>query len=81
MPIAQVYVTVLAISVPMSLNVDTMDELIALARAQPGKLNAAAHWQFRLSDLRFHQIDGPADRESAVSRHHAGAERSRRGPH
>ena len=42
MPIAQVYVTVLAISVPMSLNVGTMDELIALARAQPGKLNAAA---------------------------------------
>jgi len=42
MPIAQVYVTVLAISVPASLNVGTMDELIALARAQPGKLNAAA---------------------------------------
>ncbi|MGB9391201.1 MAG: tripartite tricarboxylate transporter substrate binding protein [Xanthobacteraceae bacterium] len=42
MPIAQVYVTVLAISVPISLNVGTMDELIALARAQPGKLNAAA---------------------------------------
>jgi tripartite-type tricarboxylate transporter receptor subunit TctC len=42
MPIAQIYVTVLAISVPMSLNVGTMDELIALARAQPGKLNAAA---------------------------------------
>lgn len=42
MPIAQVYVTVLAISVPTALNVGTMDELIALARAQPGKLNAAA---------------------------------------
>jgi tripartite-type tricarboxylate transporter receptor subunit TctC len=42
MPIAQIYVTVLAISVPTSLNVGTMDELIALARAQPGKLNAAA---------------------------------------
>jgi tripartite-type tricarboxylate transporter receptor subunit TctC len=42
MPIAQVYVTVLAISVPASLHVGTMDELIALARAQPGKLNAAA---------------------------------------
>jgi tripartite-type tricarboxylate transporter receptor subunit TctC len=41
-PIAQIYVTVLAISVPASLNVGTMDELIALARAQPGKLNAAA---------------------------------------
>lgn len=42
MPIAQTYVTVLAISVPASLNIGTMDELIALARAQPGKLNAAA---------------------------------------
>ena len=42
MPIAQIYVTVLAISVPTSLHIDTMDELIALARAQPGKLNAAA---------------------------------------
>jgi tripartite-type tricarboxylate transporter receptor subunit TctC len=42
MPIGQIYVTVLAVSVPVSLNVGTMDELIALARAQPGKLNAAA---------------------------------------
>lgn len=41
-PIAQIYVTVLAISVPTSLNVGSMEELIALARAQPDKLNAAA---------------------------------------
>jgi tripartite-type tricarboxylate transporter receptor subunit TctC len=41
-PIAQIYVTVLAISVPASLNIGSMDQLIALARAQPGKLNAAA---------------------------------------
>ena len=41
-PIVQIYVTVLAISVPVSLNISSMDELIALARAQPGKLNAAA---------------------------------------
>jgi len=41
-PIVQVYVTVLAISVPTALNVGTMSELIALARAEPGKLNAAA---------------------------------------
>ena len=41
-PIAGVYVTVLAISVPTAMNVNTMDELVALARAQPGKLNAAA---------------------------------------
>jgi tripartite-type tricarboxylate transporter receptor subunit TctC len=41
-PISQVYVTVLAISVPASLTVGTMDELVTLARAAPGKLNAAA---------------------------------------
>src|SRR5580692_6662185 len=41
-PIVGVYVTVLAISVPTAMNVNTMDELVALARAQPGKLNAAA---------------------------------------
>jgi tripartite-type tricarboxylate transporter receptor subunit TctC len=41
-PIVGIYVTVLAISVPTALNVDTMGQLIALARAEPGKLNAAA---------------------------------------
>jgi tripartite-type tricarboxylate transporter receptor subunit TctC len=41
-PIVQIYVTVLAVSVPASLHVDTVGELVALARAQPGKLNAAA---------------------------------------
>ena len=42
LPITQIYVTVLAISVPASLNIASMDELVAMARAQPGKLNAAA---------------------------------------
>jgi tripartite-type tricarboxylate transporter receptor subunit TctC len=41
-PIVQIYVTVLAVSVPASLHVDTVAQLVALARAQPGKLNAAA---------------------------------------
>lgn len=41
-PIVQIYVTVLAVSVPSSLHVDTVEQLVALARAQPGKLNAAA---------------------------------------
>jgi tripartite-type tricarboxylate transporter receptor subunit TctC len=41
-PIVQIYVTVLAVSVPASLHVDTLEQLVALARAQPGKLNAAA---------------------------------------
>jgi len=33
---------VLAISVPASMNVNTVADLVALAKAQPGKLNAAA---------------------------------------
>ena len=41
-PIVGIYVTVLAISVPASLNINTIGELVALARAQPGKFNAAA---------------------------------------
>jgi tripartite-type tricarboxylate transporter receptor subunit TctC len=41
-PIVGIYVTVLAVSVPASLNINSIDELVALARAQPGKLNAAA---------------------------------------
>jgi len=41
-PVAGVYITVLAISVPTSLGVNTMDDLVKLARAEPGKLNVAA---------------------------------------
>jgi tripartite-type tricarboxylate transporter receptor subunit TctC len=41
-PVAGVYITVLAISVPASLGVNTMDELVKMARAEPGKLNVAA---------------------------------------
>jgi tripartite-type tricarboxylate transporter receptor subunit TctC len=41
-PIAGIYITVLAISVPASLNINTIGELVAHARAQPGKFNAAA---------------------------------------
>jgi tripartite-type tricarboxylate transporter receptor subunit TctC len=41
-PIVSVSDVVLAVSVPTSLNVNSLDELVALAKAQPGKLNAAA---------------------------------------
>jgi tripartite-type tricarboxylate transporter receptor subunit TctC len=41
-PIVCISEVVLAISVPASLNVNTLDELVALARAHPGTLNAAA---------------------------------------
>jgi tripartite-type tricarboxylate transporter receptor subunit TctC len=41
-PVVGVYVTVLAISVPTAMNINTMDELVAFARAQPSKLNVAA---------------------------------------
>src|SRR5215469_12416590 len=41
LPIARVSNTIIAISVPANLNVNSMKELTALARAQPGKLNWA----------------------------------------
>ncbi len=41
LPIARVSNTVISISVPASLSVGSMSELVALARAQPGKLNWA----------------------------------------
>jgi len=41
LPIARVSNTIISISVPSSLNVNSMKELTAFARAQPGKLNWA----------------------------------------
>jgi tripartite-type tricarboxylate transporter receptor subunit TctC len=41
-PIVSVSQVVLAVSMPSSMNVDTLEALIALARREPGKLNAAA---------------------------------------
>jgi tripartite-type tricarboxylate transporter receptor subunit TctC len=41
-PIASVSQVVLAVSTPVSMNINSIDELVAMARAQPGKLNAAA---------------------------------------
>lgn len=41
LPIARVSNTVISISVPASLNVGSMNQLIALSRVQPGKLNWA----------------------------------------
>jgi tripartite-type tricarboxylate transporter receptor subunit TctC len=41
-PIVSISDVVLAISAPASLNIDTVDQLVALARQEPGKLNAAA---------------------------------------
>jgi tripartite-type tricarboxylate transporter receptor subunit TctC len=40
-PIARISNTVIAISVPSSLNVNSLDQLVAMARAEPGKLNWA----------------------------------------
>ena len=42
LPIVSVSSVVLAISMPASMNINTVDQLVALAKAQPGKLNAAA---------------------------------------
>ncbi|HLH88052.1 MAG TPA: tripartite tricarboxylate transporter substrate binding protein [Xanthobacteraceae bacterium] len=41
-PIVSVSQVVLAVSMPSAMHVDTLDQLIALARREPGKLNAAA---------------------------------------
>jgi tripartite-type tricarboxylate transporter receptor subunit TctC len=41
-PVARISSTVIAISVPSSLNVKSLKELFAMARAQPGKLNWAS---------------------------------------
>ena len=41
-PIVSISVVVLAVSVPASLKIDTVSQLVALARSEPGKLNAAA---------------------------------------
>ncbi|HUI98212.1 MAG TPA: tripartite tricarboxylate transporter substrate binding protein [Xanthobacteraceae bacterium] len=41
-PVASVSQVVLAVSMSAAMKVDTVDQLVALARAQPGKLNAAA---------------------------------------
>jgi tripartite-type tricarboxylate transporter receptor subunit TctC len=41
-PIVSISVVVLAVSVPASLKIDTVAQLVALARSEPGKLNAAA---------------------------------------
>jgi tripartite-type tricarboxylate transporter receptor subunit TctC len=41
-PIVSISAVVLAISTPASMNINSIDQLVALAKAQPGKLNAAA---------------------------------------
>ena len=41
-PVASVSQVVLAVSMSAAMNVNSVDQLVALARAQPGKLNAAA---------------------------------------
>jgi tripartite-type tricarboxylate transporter receptor subunit TctC len=40
-PLARVSSTIIGVSVPAALNVNTLDELVALARKEPGALNAA----------------------------------------
>jgi tripartite-type tricarboxylate transporter receptor subunit TctC len=40
-PIAKVSTTIIAVAVPTALNVNTLDDLVALARREPGKLNLA----------------------------------------
>jgi tripartite-type tricarboxylate transporter receptor subunit TctC len=41
-PVVQVVSVALTLSMPASMKIDTVDQLVKLARAEPGKLNAAA---------------------------------------
>jgi tripartite-type tricarboxylate transporter receptor subunit TctC len=50
-PIARVSNTIVVVAVPTEIHVDTLDQLVALARAQPGKLNWAG--VTGLNDLLF----------------------------
>jgi tripartite-type tricarboxylate transporter receptor subunit TctC len=42
LPIASVSIVIVALSTPAALRLGSLDDLVALSRAQPGKLNAAA---------------------------------------
>lgn len=42
LPVVSISNVALAVSVPASMKIDTMDQLVKLARSQPGKLNASA---------------------------------------
>jgi tripartite-type tricarboxylate transporter receptor subunit TctC len=42
LPIASISIVIVAVSTPAALKLGSLDELVALSRAQPGKLNAAA---------------------------------------
>jgi len=75
-PIARVSNTLIAMAVPASLNVASMNDLAALIRAHPGKLNwagitGAVDLHHRLPAQRQ-----PRHRQSAVSRWRTGGERS-----
>ena len=54
-PVAGVYVTVLAVTVPTALNVNTMSDLVALARAAGQIQCRGCHRQFGFSDFRLHE--------------------------
>lgn len=42
LPLARISETIVAVGIPETLKINTMAELVAMARAQPGKLNAAS---------------------------------------
>ena len=50
-PLARVSSTIIAVAVPTALNVNTLDELVALARKKPGELNLAPTQAMALHEL------------------------------
>ena len=81
LPIARISNTIIAISAPSSLNVNSLDQLIALARAQPGKLNwAGVTGALRLHLRRMAQARRTGHREGRLQKPCGCRQRSRRGP-
>ena len=81
-PIARVSNTVVAVGVPASLGINSVNELLARAKAEPGKLNIGVgdrRERFRRGGLP--QEVRRRDRARALSRHRAGDQRSRRRAH
>ena len=78
-PIARVSNTVVAVGVPASLGINSIDDLLKRAKAEPGKLNmASAHRRERFRRHGLPEAGGRRDRARALSRHRAGDQRSRR---
>ncbi len=80
-PVARVSATLISLTAPPQLNVNSLGELFAMARAAPGKIELGLrHRRHRRGDRGFPQARRPRHGESAVPRWGPGAERRGRRP-